>query len=218
MKEATIVHGIHVGLPQSVGTLDAADPMDRRWTSAIFKQPVKGSVYLEETGLVGDGVADRKHHGGPDKAVLVYPSTHYPRWREELQRPDIAVGAFGENFLVAGMTEESVCIGDIFQLGDATVQVSQPRQPCWKPARRIRVKDLAVRIRETGRTGWYLRVLKTGLVEAGQSLRLLDRPYPQWTITRCNDLMYGHHMDPQAITELAACPLLAPAWAKGLKR
>lgn len=218
MAEAAVVHAIHVGLPRTVGVAEAADPMDREWTSAIFKEPVQGPVYLGANGLAGDGVADRKHHGGPDKAVLAYPLAHYPHWRQELKQPDIPVGAFGENFLITAMTEESVCVGDIFQLGEATVQVSQPRQPCWKPARRLRVKDLVLRIRETGRTGWYLRVLATGFVEAGQPLRLLERPYPQWSVARCNGILYRRENDPQAAADLAACPLLAPAWVEALVR
>ncbi|MDR6227284.1 MOSC domain-containing protein [Desmospora profundinema] len=218
MNEQTVVQALHVGQPRSMGTPGAPDPMERPWTSAIIKQPVDGPVYLSKTGLAGDGVADQKNHGGPEKAVLAYPFAHYATWREELDRFDIPVGAFGENFLVTDMKEEAVCIGDTYRVGEATVQVSQPRQPCWKPARRMRIKDLVLRMQETGRTGWYFRVLKEGEVKAGQVLQLVERPFPKWTIARCNEIQYHRPHDHQAAAELAACPLLSQSWAEGLAR
>src|SRR5579864_7292922 len=96
--------------------------------------------------------------------VCVYATEHFEAWRTELGKPDIGPGAFGENFSVRGQIESSVCVGDVYRVGSATVQVSQPRGPCWKVGRRWNRPDLARRIRETGRSGWYLRVLSPGLV------------------------------------------------------
>lgn len=205
---------VNVGLPREFGPVPAgwpADPPGRSLRSGIFKAPVAGSVRLGLTNLAGDAQADLQKHGGPDKAVNAYAASHYPDWRAKLDLADFLPGAFGENFTIAGLTEESVCIGDTYAVGEARVQVSQPRQPCWKLARRWRIKDLTALVERSGRTGWYFRVLAEGEVAAGLPLILLDRPYPQWTIARANAIMRRRKTDPDA-AELAACPLLAESW------
>lgn len=210
---------LQVGLPRQFGTPGAADPMDRPWMTGFFKEPVAGPVMLRRENLDGDGQADRVHHGGPDKAVLAYGAAHYPAWRQTLHLPDLPYGAFGENFTIDGLTESDVCIGDTWQVGDRViVQVSQPRQPCWKLARRWRIKTLALDVQQTGRTGWYHRVLTEGLVEAGMPLRLLDRPHPSWTVARANHLMHIDKTNTVAAQQLAALPHLSPNWQQTLIR
>ncbi|PRX42781.1 MOSC domain-containing protein YiiM [Planifilum fimeticola] len=188
------------------------------WRSGICKEPADGPVWLGKTGLAGDGQADLKHHGGPDKAVLAYAEAHYPLWRKELDLSHFTPGATGENFVISRQTEEAVCIGDTYRIGKAVVQVSQPRQPCWKPARRWNIRDLTLRMQNTGRTGWYYRVLEEGYVEAGTEVILLDRPYPQWTISRCNEIMYHRRKDRESAAQLAACPLLSESWVRTLSK
>lgn len=209
---------LQVGLPKEFGTAGSPDPMDRPWSTGSFKEPVTGPRWLGTINLAGDGQADRQHHGGPEKAVCVYPSVHYPIWRVELDRPEFPFGAFGENWTIAGVSETDVCIGDTFAVGGARVQVSQPRQPCWKLSRRWRIKDLAARVQATGRTGWYCRVLTEGLVAAGAPLALLSRPYPEWTVARANAVMHEGRRDRAAAAALAACPLLAANWRETLDR
>lgn len=130
----------------------------------------------------------------------------------------IGIGSMGENLAVISMDEGSVCIGDTYQFGDALIQVSQPRQPCWKPARRFRMIDFALRIQDSGRTGWYFRVLKEGLVKNKVELVLLERPYPEWTISKCNEVMHVKKDDPKLAEELASCELLAENWKKTLTK
>jgi len=211
-----ILVSIQVGLPRRWGDPEATDPMERPWESAIAKEPVQGPVWLGRTNLIGDGQADLKHHGGPDKAVLAYAAAHYPLWRAELGRSDLPYGAFGENFTINGLTEEVVCIGDVYAIGEARVQVSQPRQPCWKIARRWRIKDLTARVVETGRTGWYLRVLTEGYVEARVPVELVERPFPQWTVARATEVMRNRWRDQAAARALAECPALAQSWKETL--
>ena len=203
---------IQVGLPRAYGREDADDPMDRPWETGFFKQPVDGPRWLGKTNLVGDGQADLVNHGGEDKAVLCYAATHYPGWRTELQRPDLPHGAFGENFTIDGLTEETVCVGDTYRLGEAVVQVSQPRQPCWKLAWRWRMKELTALVERSGRTGWYIRVLEEGEVRPGLDLTLLDRPYPEWTVKRATFVMRHRRQGRAAAGELAACEALAAVW------
>jgi MOSC domain-containing protein YiiM len=207
---------VQVGTPQSRGEEGATDPERRPWTSAIFKDPVAGPLWLGSTNLDGDRQADLKAHGGPDKAVNVYAVEHYGRWRAELGIDDLPYGAFGENFTTEGLLESDVCIGDVYEVGDATVQVSQPRGPCWKIARRWGVPDLADRVRAAGLTGWYLRVLAEGRVAPGVAIRLVDRPCPEWTIARANAALLGTPPDPETVRALAACPYLSKAWQKSL--
>lgn len=203
---------IMVGKPQTYGQKEAKHPMDRAWRSGIEKHTVEGKVWAGKTNLHGDGQGDLKRHGGIEKAIFVYPVAHYPVWQEKLQRTDFTIGAFGENLAVQNFMEADLCIGDTFQIGEAILQVSQPRRPCWRPARRWRIKTLAIQIQEEGMTGWYFRVLKEGEIQAGDYFQLKKRPYPEWTIAKCNDVMYNQKQDLKLAAKLAACELLAPSW------
>lgn len=209
---------IQVGQPRQYGREGAADPLDRPWTSSSFKEPVVGPVWLGKTNLAGDAQADLAHHGGPEKAVLAYAAAHYSHWRQRLDQPSLAPGALGENFTIDGLTEADVCIGDVWQVGEAVVQVTQPRQPCWKIGRRFRIKSLPLEVQQTGRTGWYLRVLKEGIVAAGMPLVLRERLNPDWTVARANAVMHAEKADVQAARELAALPELSASWQRTLAR
>ncbi len=156
-------------------------------TSGIFKQPLDRAVKVTRTGLLGDEQGDKKHHGGPEKAVHHYAFDHYSAWRVErsiLGRSLAREGAFGENISTEGLTEADVCISDIYRLGTALVQVSQARQPCWRLNERFGVADMALRVQETARTGWYYRVLEEGQVATGDSVELMDRPAGDWKLER----------------------------------
>lgn len=207
-----LLRSLQVGKPRDYETSDAVHRHDRPWRTGIYKDPVTGPRWLGHTNLAGDGQADLRVHGGPDKAVCVYPAARYPYWQHQLGLPNLAPGAFGENFTVEGDDEHGVCVGDVYLIGDAMVQVSQPRGPCWKLARRWQIKDLAVRFQRTGFTGWYLRVVTEGLVQAGQRLELVDRPYPQWSIARANDVHYHQRDNHDATAGLAACNALGRNW------
>lgn len=212
------VHKVFTGKTKNMGNPGAEDPMDREWESGIFKQEKDHQLWLSKTGLSGDEVGDKKAHGGPEKALFAYPIKHYTYWKQDLENDEIDMGGFGENLAVLEMDEYSVCIGDTYKFGDAIIQVSQPRRPCWKPARRYKVKDLALRIQNSGRTGWYFRVLQEGYIISGIDIELIDRPYPQWTIAACNEVMYLYKEDLRLADDLASCELLAPNWKRTLKK
>jgi MOSC domain-containing protein YiiM len=211
-----VIATVQVGLPQTLGRDDAPDPMDRPWTTGFFKQPVAGPLWLGTTHLAGDGQADLKNHGGVDKAVLAYSAAHYDYWRSHLNLPNLLYGAFGENFTIVGQTEADVCVGDTYAVGEARVQVSQPRKPCWKLSRRWRIADLAQQVLFNGRSGWYFRVLQEGQVAPGQEMQLCDRPYPEWTIARAHQIMHHDRNDRAAAIALANCPLLSDNWREKL--
>lgn len=190
-------------------------------SSGIVKRAVREKVWLSAEGLVGDGQADLRHHGGPEKALHHYPRDHYAAWTGWSQRADLlaSAGAFGENLSTTGLDETGVCIGDVFRLGEATVQLSQGRQPCWKLDARFGEKGLAREMQASGRTGWYYRVLNPGNVQAGDTLELLERRHAAWPLSRVIALLFSrdavHAPEWARASEL---PELAASWRQTFAR
>ncbi len=145
--------------------------------TGIFKEIAAGPLHLGREGLAGDEQADRRVHGGPEKALHLYPADHYPRLAAAFPSiaPLLVPAILGENVSVAGLSEHDVCIGDIYRLGEATIQVSRPRSPCWKIDRRLGVNGVMAHMAATGMTGWYFRVLEEGAVKSGDALTLVAR-------------------------------------------
>ncbi len=208
---------IHSGAVVDIPPTGTGEWWDTPWRSGFGKQPRTGRVPLGSQGLEGDGQADLAHHGGPDKALCCYPAEHYAYWNEVLAPLRLTHGAFGENLTTEGMMEDDVCIGDVFHApGGVLVQITQPRQPCWKLARRWRVRDLAAQAERTGRTGWYLRVLKPGHLTVGRALTLHERPHPEWPVSLANTIRHHRKDDIRAAAALAACPALSASWQRSL--
>lgn len=182
--------------------------------SAIAKQPADRPLRLTTLGLAGDEQGDRRVHGGPDKAVHHYPGDHYPAWRADLGTHPLldAPGAFGENISTLGPTEADVAIGDRFRIGTALVEVSQGRQPCFRLDLRFGARGVALRMQDSGRTGWYYRVLEEGMVAPGDMLQLVDRLAPDWTVDRIRRVFYVDMLDRDALRAIAALTLLPERW------
>ena len=203
----------HLTMPGNV-LQDGRQPF---WTSGIFKNRATGAVTVRATGIEGDGQADLKNHGGPDNVVLAYDAEHYPIWRSELQLPELAYGAFGENFTVEGFSDESVCIGDIWRVGETLrLQVTQARQPCFKLARRLQRPEIVKLVMERSWGGWYLRVLDAGPAETGMEITLESRVHPEWNAARAVQTMYYRMQEPAPAAELAALPELSARWKREL--
>jgi MOSC domain-containing protein YiiM len=203
---------IQVGSPKRHGVVGSKNPLERPFQSGIFKEIVTKPIWLGSINLAGDGQADLENHGGPFRAVLAYSADHYPVWREALAMPDLPYGAFGENFTITELTEETVCLGDIYQVGEVQIQVTQPRLPCWKLGRRWQIKSLAAQVQKRGWGGWYHRVLKEGYVEAGTPVQLVERLYPDYSILKLFALMYRLVERPEMVAELASLEVLSPSW------
>jgi MOSC domain-containing protein YiiM len=165
------VISVNVGLPR---------PMEwngRTVMTGIFKEPVDGTIPVRRLNLDGDRQADLSVHGGPDKAVYGYPSEHYPFWRGEYPDHGLTWAAFGENLTTEGWLEDDVHIGDRFRIGTAEVVVTQPRMPCFKLGIRFGRDDVIPRFLESGRPGFYFRVLQEGDVSAGDPMvRIAEDP------------------------------------------
>jgi MOSC domain-containing protein YiiM len=208
---------VQVGMPRDLpiepttGDFLAGGP-GPRWRTAFFKQPVQGPVRVGKTTVAGDGQADLRFHGGEDRPVLAYCAEHYARWENELGYRAMPFGGFGENFSISGTDEREVCLGDRYKIGEVRVEVSQPRQPCSKLARRWQNTGLPALVIKHNRGGWYFRTLREGTVEAGMAIELYERPFPQWTIARAMDVYYHRKDDVHAMRELATLAPLSEQW------
>lgn len=183
--------------------------------SAIDKQPTTAREQVAFTGLVNDRQADRKHHGGRDKALHHYPGEHYPWWLATLGAKAAGVcraGGFGENLSTTGMDEATVCLGDVYRVGSTVLQVSQARQPCWKLNLRFVHPEMARLLQETLRTGWYYRVLEEGWLQAGDAITLLERPHPDWPLARLLGVLYHDGLNRGLLEEMATLAPLAESW------
>ncbi len=188
--------------------------------SGIFKHPVEGPVAVDHEGLAGDEQGDRRVHGGPEKAVHLFPPESYDLIARA--RPAIAgelrAGVLGENLSAPGLTEAEVCLGDVFRIGTVLIQVSQPRRPCWKIDNRLDSPGLNRVIVELGCPGWYARVLRPGTLAAGADIVREDRPAPGLTLARLLAADRDHRPDPDELALLAAAPGLNSDWVERLER
>ncbi|OON63525.1 MOSC domain-containing protein [Massilia sp. KIM] len=186
--------------------------------SAIGKRARAGALWLSRTGLEGDEQGDRVYHGGPDKALHHYAAEHYVLWRQWVPGSAVALGpgAFGENISTHGMSEREVHVGDVFRAGATLLQVTQARQPCFKLNLRLGAHGVARRMQDSGRTGWYYRVLREGWLAAGDVLELVDRPQPDWPLARLIAALYpqdtGAPWLPEEWHRASALPELAQRW------
>lgn len=183
----------------SVGLPRVAMWRGERVTTGIFKEPVVGPVMLRTLNLDGDRQADLSVHGGPAKAVYVYPAEHYAYWRAELPATQWQHGAFGENFTTEGLVEGDINIGDRFRLGEAELEVTEPRLPCFKLAVKFGRADMVKRFLASRRTGFYFRVLREGAVEAGDSIVRVSRDEHRVSVA---DIVRLYAFDPNDLESL----------------
>lgn len=189
--------------------------------SAIDKRLISTPQYCGVNGLVDDTQVSTQFHGGPERALHYYPREHYPHWESwfhgmslKTASPPLTAGAFGENISGVGLTEANACIGDIYRLDQALVQISQPRSPCYKLNARFGYDFFSVLVQANGRTGWLLRVLEAGVVNPNASLTLVERPHPQMPVRRAADIAYNLAYSSEDLQELAALTALSPSWRK----
>ncbi|WP_217595785.1 MOSC domain-containing protein [Cohnella sp. GbtcB17] len=201
-------------LSVNVGAAREAQFKGKPAKSGIYKEKALGAVAVHAEGLSGDEQADTVNHGGPDKAVCAYPYRHYAFWEERLGR-SLEFGAFGENFTIDEIDESEVCVGDIFKVGELTLQISQPRVPCWKLAMKWGVDELPALVRDTGKTGFYFRVLSPGAVSPGK-LILAVRDPAGVTIEEANNVMHRGKENREGMLRLLAVDALADAWRETL--
>ncbi|RBQ20988.1 MOSC domain-containing protein [Spongiactinospora rosea] len=197
-----------------VGRVGSLQWQGRPVPSGFVKSPARGPVKLSVDGLDGDEQGDPRHHGGPDKAVCVYPGEHYPHV-EAAFGGRFGPAGFGENFTTEGLVDSEVVIGATYRVGTAIVQVSQPRRPCYKMAARhpemLNAERLPITLQAMSRTGFYLRVLTPGQVEPGQCFHLLDTPAHGLTVAEVNRVMNVDRRDLDGVRRLLTARAHLPA-------
>nr|WP_276562463.1 MOSC domain-containing protein [Hoeflea prorocentri] len=204
-------------------SLFTGKPKDRwpgRPPSAILKHSAEGPLSLGKTGLEGDQQADLSVHGGPERAVHHYASEHMAFWCETYADTDFQFvpGCFGENISTSGVHEENLCLGDVLTMGTAKVQVCQGRQPCWKLNEHTGIASMAARFQKSARTGWYYRIIETGMVEAGDEMALIERKHPEWTLNRLITARFDPKLAVEEANELAALPALSSSWREAFEK
>jgi MOSC domain-containing protein YiiM len=200
------VVSVNVGLPRDVEwRRDAVE-------TAIFKSPVAGRIAVKRLNLEGDRQADLAVHGGPEKAVYAYPTEHYPFWREELPGVPLPWGSFGENLSTEGLLESKVRVGDVLRIGSAELVVTQPRMPCFKLNLRFQRSDMVKRFTQSGRSGFYLAVLKEGDLGAGDPIELVPAGEEAVTVADIVALYTTDRQNRQLMQRAIDTPHLAHGW------
>ena len=197
---------INVGLPREI------DWRGRSVRTSIFKAPAPGRVRVTQLNVEGDQQADLSVHGGAEKAVYVYPGEHYRFWREELPGVALPWGAFGENFTTEGLLEDTVHIGDRLRAGSAEFVVTQPRMPCYKLGLRFDRPDMVKRFLHSGRTGFYLAVLREGEVTAGDALELIAQDEHGITVSEVVSLYAADGANQDLLRRASELPALPEGW------
>ncbi len=202
---------VNVGLPRE---LEWKGKVVR---TSIFKAPVGGRIRVSRLNLDGDQQSDLSVHGGIDKAVYAYPSEHYPFWRRELPGADLPWGVFGENFTTHGLLED-IRIGDRLRIGSGEFAVTQPRMPCFKLGIRFNRPDMVKRFLESGRTGFYLAVVKEGEVAAGDSIELIERDEHNVTVADVVNLYGRDATNQDMLRRVSQLPSLPESWREYFRK
>ncbi len=208
------IEAIFVGEPKSITDEKGT------WLSAIFRTRVEGPIELGERGLTGDRVADTKNHGRPGQAVCVHPIIHYDFWNAAYDlegERSLNPGSVGENWTISGGDEETVFCGDVYRVGTAIVQVSGPRGPCWKQERKLGLAGFLKRTIDSMRTGFYLRVLQTGIVSTGDNWVLENRFNEPVSVNLVNQAAY-RGVEPDVLERIMRAEGVVPEWKEIILR
>jgi len=200
------VKSVNVGLPRTVIW------KDRTVETGIFKYPVAERIAIRKLNLEGDSQADLTVHGGPEKAVYAYPAEYYAFWRDQFPEMELPWGMFGENLTIEGLLDESVHIGDHFQIGSARLMVTQPRLPCYKLGIKFGRDDILKRFLQSGLTGFYLSVLQEGEVAAGDPIRPLHHDEHQVKVTDITRLYEKDKHNLELLRRVVAVEALSQSW------
>lgn len=200
------VISVNVGLPREVPW------KGETVTTGIFKAPVAGTVAVRRHNLDGDGQADPSVHGGPTKAAYAYPSEHYAYWRDVLPEVELGWGQFGENLTTQGLDEESVCIGDEFRVGTATLVVTEPRMPCVKLGMRFGMPEMVKRFLKSQRTGFYFGIVDEGEVQAGDPIESQSMHPDRLAVADVTRLYTTERGNPTLLRRAIAVTALPEKW------
>lgn len=218
------IHSVNVGLPQEISD------GKRTIVSGIYKMPVGGRVMARRLNLEGDGQADLESHGGEQRAIYAYPWVHFQHWARQMGRDGFPPGAFGENLTLDDVTEQDVCIGDRYRVvpsggtpegsaaGEAVLEVTQPRPPCYKLEMRLAAPGFAKTFLRSGRVGFYLRVIEEGEIGAGDEMERIAEGPEQMNVRQISELMYFHKDNLADAERALRIPALSPGWRDSFQK
>ncbi len=201
-----------------VRTIKDENMKEGQWTTGSYKEPVSNIRDVGFDGIEGDEVSDLIHHGGEHKAIFANSILNYPLWEEYLEVDKLSFGSLAENLTLDKIKEEDVCIGDIHKIGTIVLEVSQPREPCWKISKKHNNKTFTKHIYDTGRTGWYYRVLEEGQIKKGDNIDFLKRIDNPITILKANEILRDPSSDIQTANYLLKLDLLGEPFRKSLTK
>jgi MOSC domain-containing protein YiiM len=186
--------------------------------TGIYKHAVERPIFLGIEGVGNDHVIDRRFHGGADKACYLYSADNYLFWKNKYPNPEWGWGMFGENLTVSGLSESEICIGDRFQVGDAVVQVSQPRQPCFKLGVRFNDQSVVDDFWNSPFPGVYVRVLIPGMVEKGDEMLLIDRNPESLSVSQVFSIFQLNRNNKELIHKALDEPFLAESCRRDIEK
>lgn len=210
------VLSVQVGRAKVYGDADAQDFLEKEWCSASFKEVIHAPLLASFSGLAGDEVADKTHHGGVDKAIFANSYENYAHWASFLEVASLPYGALAENLTIHGLHESTVMLGEIHQIGTAILQVSQPRKPCWKISRRWNHKGFTHEIFTSGLTGWYYKVLQEGMIRPHDEVCVMKQETPQISILEANNAFREPENYRQMLETILDIPSLAPSYNESI--
>lgn len=201
-------------LSVNVGSLQKMLRNGKKIQTGIFKKSTEGPINVKRLGLEGDQQANKKLHGGIDKAICVYPSEYYELWKKELGKPGLSFGDFGENLTTFGLLESNIYLGDRLRIGSVEVVVTQPREPCVTLNVRLGRKDLSALIRKSGRSGFYFSVEKEGIIENGDSIESISKEENRVSVSDFNQIINGETGIADIIERASKIDILPPRLKK----
>ena len=201
-------------LSVNVGSLQKMLRNGKKIQTGIFKKSTEGPINVKRLGLEGDQQANKKLHGGIDKAICVYPSEYYDLWKEELGKPDLSFGDFGENLTTVGLLEDDIYLGDRLRIGSVEVVVTQPREPCITLNVRLGRKDVSALIRKSGRSGFYFSVEKEGIIKNGDSIESISKEENRVSVSDFNQIINGETGIADIIERASKIDVLPPRLKK----
>ena len=204
---------VNTGRPREV-----VGPNGRIVLTSIWKSPREGRLHVASSNIDGDEQSDLTVHGGTYKAVYCYPSEHYSYWRDQLPGVDLPWGVFGENLTTEGLLETEVCIGDRLQIGTAEFQVTQPRSPCFKLGIRFGRDDMITRFLASGRSGFYVSVVREGDIATGDDIRVVERAAGSMSVSDIFDLHFDDEGKAEQVRRAASIAALSPSWLEHFRK
>lgn len=211
------IKSLQIGKVQQFGNKDKKGFFERSWKSGSFKGVVTEGI-VTTLGIVGDEVSDTESHGGLEKAIFANSYANYPLWSDFLGINELPFGALAENITVSGLDETTVFLGDIHQIGEVILQVSQPRKPCWKISRKWQNKDFTKEIFTSGRTGWYYQVLQTGKIAKNDTIIISHNDGKKISIMEANQAFREPRIYQKLLQEILLIPNISTSYKESIDK